>query len=65
MTPGVTTPRWPCEVCGTVVGSYEPAVFVRGHEVVHASRAAEPELVAEPGCRLMHDGCYHAAGTPV
>ena len=65
MTPRVTARRSPCEVCGAVVGTYEPAVFVLGDEIVHASRAAQPDLIDQPGCRLLHDGCYDAGGSPV
>jgi hypothetical protein len=47
-----------CELCHLVVGTYEPAVFVLGERVIHSSRAADPELSQQPGCRTLHAGCY-------
>ena len=51
-----------CTVCHLVVGTYEPAVFLLGDIVVHSSRAADPELPNQPGCRTMHAGCYASDG---
>lgn len=51
-----------CGVCGLAVGSYEPAVFVFAEEIIHSSRAAQPELVQRPGVRLLHSDCFDAHG---
>jgi hypothetical protein len=55
-------PVRPCEVCGLAVGTYEPAVFVFGDEVIHSSRAAQPGLAGKPGCRLAHKDCFAESG---
>jgi hypothetical protein len=45
-----------CELCGEVIGVYEPLVRIVDGRLRRTSRAAEPELAAGDDC--YHDSCY-------
>ncbi len=49
-----------CEACHLAVGTYEPATFCFGDQVVHSSRAADPSLVHRPDLITFHRDCYAA-----
>ena len=46
-----------CDHCAEVIGVYEPLILVKGDEIRETSRAAEPNLHAQPGERY-HRTCY-------
>jgi hypothetical protein len=52
-----TMERCLCEVCGDVIGVYEPFVIRSGHEERTTSRAAEPELSVGDGV-CCHRECH-------
>jgi len=49
--------RFVCEVCGDVIGVYEPLVMRTGENERKTSRAAEPELQARDGA-YFHSECH-------
>lgn len=51
--------RLRCVRCGEVIGSYEPLVLRLGGRARETSRAAEPDIVLEPG-EHFHERCYAA-----
>ena len=46
-----------CHHCDEVIGVYEPVIVVVSGEVRETSRAADPEMYAEPG-EHYHRVCY-------
>jgi hypothetical protein len=52
--------RLRCELCGEVIGVYEPLVVCSGQHVRTTSRAAEPDLKAGGSAHYHHD-CYASA----
>ncbi len=52
--------RFLCEVCGDVIGVYEPLVMRTIENERTTSRAAEPELHARDGA-YFHRECHDAA----
>lgn len=55
--PGAATGRFVCEVCGDVIGVYEPLVMRTGEIERMTSRAAELELQARDG-GYFHRECH-------
>ena len=47
-----------CQVCGLAVGTYEPAVFMLGAEMIHSSRAALPGVAGRAGSHVQHEACF-------
>ncbi len=58
--PGAAMERFLCEVCGDVIGVYEPLVMRMIESERMTSRAAEPELRARDGA-YFHRECHDAA----
>jgi hypothetical protein len=52
----MTSPR--CELCGDVIGVYEPLIYVHANGVHKSSRAADPNLEAAGSGSLYHAACY-------
>jgi hypothetical protein len=48
-----------CEVCGDVIGTYEPLILWSGGTVREVSRASEPDLSPTVG-KQYHSACYGA-----
>lgn len=55
----MTSPR--CELCGDVIGVYEPLIYVHGNRVHESSRAADPGLSATAIGSLYHASCYESS----
>ncbi len=55
----MTAPR--CELCGEVIGVYEPLIHVHASGVHQSSRAADPGLSAGESGSLYHTACYGPA----
>jgi hypothetical protein len=51
--------RFLCEVCGDVIGAYEPLVMLTTESKRTTSRAAEPGLRARDGA-YFHRECHDA-----
>jgi hypothetical protein len=51
-----TPPR--CELCGEVIGVYEPLIYAHANGVRESSRAADPGLSASAAGSLYHAACY-------
>jgi hypothetical protein len=51
-----TPPR--CELCGEVIGVYEPLIHVHANGVHESSRAADPYLSEGARGSLYHAACY-------
>ncbi len=49
-----------CQVCGDVIGTYEPLVVLASGEARHTSRAAERDLLRAPG-EHYHRDCFLTA----
>jgi hypothetical protein len=47
-----------CELCGEVIGVYEPLINVHADGVLESSRAADPSLSAGTTGLLYHASCY-------
>lgn len=58
--PSVAIERFLCEVCGDVIGVYEPLVMLTIASERSTSRAAEPELRARDGA-YFHRECHDLA----
>ncbi len=54
-----TPPR--CELCGEVIGVYEPLINVHTDGVHKSSRAADPGLSVGASGSLYHAACYERA----
>jgi len=52
------TPPPRCELCGEVIGVYEPLIYVHAGGVRQSSRAADPVLSATASGSLYHAACY-------
>ena len=48
-----------CQLCGDVIGMYEPLILLTNHAVRETSRTAEPGLAATAGDHY-HSECYSA-----
>jgi hypothetical protein len=51
-----TPPR--CQLCGEVIGVYEPLINLLAGGARESSRAADPGLSAATGGSLYHAACY-------
>ena len=51
-----TPPR--CQLCGDVIGVYEPLIYVHADGALKSSRAADPNLEAAGARSLYHAACY-------
>ena len=49
--------RMLCNLCGEVIGVYEPVTVARGNWVRATSLVLEPELSDAAGVRRYHDQC--------
>jgi hypothetical protein len=58
--PSAAMERFLCEICGDVIGVYEPLVMRTIESERATSRAAEPELRARDGA-YFHRTCHDAA----
>lgn len=58
--PSTTMERFLCEICGDVIGIYEPLMMRTIESERTTSRAAEPELRARDGAYL-HRECHDTA----
>ena len=47
-----------CELCGEVIGVYEPLIYVHANGVHESSRAADPGLSAGASGSIYHAACY-------
>jgi hypothetical protein len=54
-----TGPR--CELCGDVIGVYEPLIHAHGNGVRASSRAADPSLSVGTSGSLYHAACYESS----
>jgi hypothetical protein len=54
-----TPPR--CELCGDVIGVYEPLIYVHASGLHQTSRAADPGLSAGASGSLYHAACYESS----
>jgi hypothetical protein len=50
-----------CEVCGDVIGVYEPTTVLVGEHAHHTSMAADASLVSGADSRF-HRACFEARG---
>jgi hypothetical protein len=50
-----------CQVCGDVIGAYEPLLMLTKWSVRETSLAAEPRIHETPGDHY-HRACYLGAG---
>jgi hypothetical protein len=57
-TQRATLPPPRCELCGEVIGVYEPLIYVHANGVHESSRAASPGLSAGASGSLYHAACY-------